>query len=90
MLLGISVALPLYVYRVRGIWLVLAAGLFCMAFAGLDEYHQSFVAGRTPALKDVAIDSAGSVTGIYITRIFGFIGRKTLFAPLSMERRRKR
>ncbi len=90
MLLGISVALPLYVYRVRGFWLVLAAGFFCVAFAGLDEYHQMFVAGRSPALKDVLIDSAGSITGIYITRICGFIGRKTVFAPLAMERRRKR
>lgn len=90
MLLGISVALPLYVYRVRGFWLVLAAGLFCMAFAGLDEYHQTFVAGRTPALRDVLIDSAGSITGIYVTRICGFVGRKTIFAPLSMEHRKRR
>ncbi|MDO4291588.1 MAG: VanZ family protein [Eubacteriales bacterium] len=88
-LLGMSVALPLYVYRLRGFWLVLAAGFFCAAFAGLDEYHQSFVAGRTPSLRDVAIDTAGSLTGIYFTRVFGFIGRKTVFAPLSLERRRK-
>ena len=64
MLLGISVALPLYVYRVRGFWLVLAAGFFCVAFAGLDEYHQMFVAGRSPALKDVLIDSAGSIEAV--------------------------
>ena len=75
-LLGLTLSLPLYVYRLRGFWLVLAAGLFCAGFAGLDEYHQ--------------IDTAGSITGIYMTRIIGFIGRKTIFAPLSMEKRRER
>ena len=76
LLLGLTLSLPLYVYRLRGFWLVLAAGLFCAGFAGLDEYHQMFV--------------AGSITGIYMTRIIGFIGRKTIFAPLSMEKRRER
>ena len=80
-LLGLTLSLPLYVYRLRGFWLVLAAGLFCAGFA---------VAGRSPALRDVAIDTAGSITGIYMTRIIGFIGRKTIFAPLSMEKRRER
>lgn len=45
-LLAVSVSFPLYVYGVRGIWLLLLAGGFCVGFAALDEYHQSFVAGR--------------------------------------------
>ena len=89
-LLPVSVALPLYVYRLRGFWLVLAAGLFCVCFAGLDEYHQSFISGRSPSLRDVGIDSIGVFIGIYTTRILGFIGRKTIFAPLSMEKRRQK
>ena len=88
-LLAVCVALPLYVYRLRGFWLVLAAGLFCICFAGLDEYHQSFISGRSPSLRDVGIDSIGIFAGIYFTRIFGFLGRKTIFAPLSMEKRRR-
>ncbi len=84
-LLAVSVALPLYVYRVRGFWLLLVAGIFCVGFAGLDEYHQSFVSGRSASLRDVGIDSIGIFAGIYITRIFGFIGRKTIFAPLSLQ-----
>ena len=88
-LLAVCVALPLYVYRLRGFWLVLAAGLFCVCFAGLDEYHQSFISGRSPSLRDVGIDSIGIFAGIYFTRIFGFLGRKTIFAPLSMEKRRR-
>ncbi|MBO5451570.1 MAG: VanZ family protein [Lachnospiraceae bacterium] len=85
-LLAVSVAFPLYVYGMRGIWLVLFAGAFCVGFAYLDEYHQSFIAGRTPSKKDVMIDSAGAILGIFVTRIFGFIGRKTIFAPLAKSR----
>ena len=84
--LAVSIALPLYVYRLRGFWLVLAAGFFCVAFAGLDEYHQTFVPGRSGSLRDVLIDSIGIFTGIYFTRIIGFIGRKTIFAPLSLKK----
>ena len=85
-LLAASVALPLYVYRIRGLWLVLTAGVFCVAFAFLDEYHQSFVPGRSASLRDVAVDSIGILIGIYVTRIGGFIGRKTIFSPLSLSR----
>ena len=81
-----TVALPLYVYGVRGFALVFLAGLFCFGFACLDEYHQSFVAGRTPSKRDVMIDTCGSLIGIYITRIISFIGRKTIFAPLAKSR----
>ncbi len=85
-LLAVSVAFPLYVYGVRGIWLVLSAGLFCVGFACLDEYHQSFSAGRTPQKRDVAIDSVGVLFGIIVTRIVGWTGRMTIFRPLSNHR----
>jgi VanZ family protein len=85
-LLAVSVAFPLYVYGMRGMWLVIFAGAFCVGFACLDEYHQSFVAGRTPSKRDVVIDSCGAFLGIFITRILGFIGRKTIFAPLARKR----
>ena len=87
-LLAVSVALPLYVYRLRGFLLVLVAGLFCVAFAGLDEYHQSFISGRSPSIRDVGIDSIGIFFGIYCTRIGGFLGRMTVFAPLSLSKKR--
>lgn len=86
MILAISVAFPLYVYGMRGIWLMLFAGAFCVGFACLDEYRQSFSLGRTPSKKDVLIDSFGVFVGILITRIVGFIGRKTIFAPLAKRR----
>lgn len=89
-ILAVTVAFPLYVYRVRGMKLVLIAGIFCVGFAGMDEYHQMFVAGRGPSVKDVAIDSIGVLPGILLVRMTGFIGRKTIFKPLALEKGGKR
>ena len=69
-LLAIAISFPLYVYGVRGIWLMLLAGIVCVGFAGLDEYHQSFVDARTPAVKDVGIDSIGAFIGILLVQAF--------------------
>lgn len=89
--LAVTSALPLYVYRIRGFFLFLTGGIFCLLFAFLDEYHQSFVVGRGPSLKDVGIDSIGIVLGLFAAQLACFIGRKTIFKPLSLEKyRRKR
>lgn len=85
-LLAITIALPLYVYRLRGIWLVITAGILCVGFAALDELHQHFVSGRSCSVRDVVIDSCGSLAGILFVRIFGYIGRKTIFEPLGRHR----
>lgn len=67
-LLAIAISFPLYVYGVRGIWLILLAGAICVGFAGFDEYHQSFVADRGPSVRDVGIDSIGITAGILLVR----------------------
>ncbi len=85
-LLAVSIALPLYVYGMRGIALMLVAGAICVGFACLDEYHQSFVAGRGPSKRDVMIDSIGIFAGIILTRTVGWTGRKTIFRPLAEKR----
>lgn len=36
-LLAVSIAVPLYVYGIRGMWLVLIAGILCVSYAALDE-----------------------------------------------------
>lgn len=38
--------------------------LFSALYAASDEFHQSFVPGRGPALSDVLLDSAGALCGI--------------------------
>lgn len=76
-LLAVAVSFPLYVYGVRGIWLILTAGFICVAFAAGDEFHQSFVADRGPSVRDVMIDSAGAGIGILFVQIFCW----TILAP---------
>ena len=88
-LLAVSVAFPLYVYGMHGILLVLVCGLFCVAFACSDEYHQSLVAGRAASVRDVYIDSAGILLGILLVRIIGWTGRMTLFRPSREEAARQ-
>lgn len=86
-LLAITVSFPLYVYRVRGLWLMLLAGIICVGFAGLDEYHQSFVAGRGPSLRDVGIDSIGAFIGILLVQLFCW---STLHDPGQRRKNKRR
>ena len=86
-LLAVAISFPLYVYRIRGFWLFLLAGIFCVGFAGLDEYHQSFVGGRTPAVKDVCIDSTGALIGILLVQAFCW---SVLNNPNKKKKKRKR
>jgi VanZ family protein len=75
-LLAITLALPLYVYGVRGLWLFITIGLICVFYASTDEFHQKFVSGRGPSVKDVLIDSSGAMLGIIFVKLFGHITRK--------------
>ncbi|EGB91449.1 acetobutylicum phosphotransbutyrylase [Clostridium sp. D5] len=86
-ILAVAVSLPFYVYGLRGFGLMLVAGLICVGFACGDEYHQSFVDGRGPSVKDVGIDSIGVFFGIIAVRICCW----TILAPArTMERERRR
>ena len=86
-LLAVSLSFPLYVYGVRGIWLLILSGSFCVCFAALDEYHQSFVAGRGPSVRDVGIDSIGVTVGVLLVQMLCFLGRVTVFRPLAKNKR---
>lgn len=90
--LAVTVAFPLYVYKIRGIFLIILGELLCVGVAYLDEYTQSFVLGRNPSSRDVLIDSAGAFCGILVAWIICYIGRKTVFKCLSLEdyRRKKK
>lgn len=59
-----STALPLLVYRVPNRFRRLGAPLFCALVAASDEFHQSLVPGRTPALRDVGIDMLGALLAL--------------------------
>ncbi len=42
------------------------AFLISLVYAISDEYHQSFVPGREPRIRDVVIDSMGALFAIYL------------------------
>ncbi len=88
-LLAIAVSFPLYVYGVRGIFLMLLAGVICVAYACGDEYHQSMVSGRAASGRDVLIDSIGIFFGVILTRLIGWSGRMAITGP-AYERRQKK
>lgn len=89
-LLAVAVSFPLYVYGIRGILLMLLAGLICVGYACGDEYHQSFVAGRSPSPRDVGIDSIGVFIGIILVRLLGWSARVSVTGPRLERKQRKR
>ena len=84
-MLAVAVSFPFYVYGLRGFPLMLVAGFICVAFAAGDEYHQSFVAGRGPSVKDVGIDSIGAFFGIMTVQIICWV----FLAPARSARRQE-
>jgi len=50
-------------------WALLAV-LVVAGYASLDEFHQSFVPGRTPAVWDVVIDTTGGVAAQLTAALF--------------------
>ena len=89
-LLAIAVSFPLYVYGLRGILLMLLAGMICVGFACADEYHQSFVLGRASSRRGVVIDSIGVFFGVILTRLIGWSGRMAITGPVYERRQNRR
>ena len=87
-LLGITLTIPLYTYRIRKLWLPLVAESICVLYALSDEYHQTFSYGRSPQLSDVGIDAAGALAGILFGWLICWILARTVFAPLSLQKER--
>ena len=88
-LLAVAVSFPLYVYGVRGLFLMLLAGIICLAYACGDEYHQAMVAGRYASPRDVGIDSIGITAGVILVRLLCWSGRMAITGP-RYERRQKK
>lgn len=64
LILGILIVLFLLSFNKYKIWLCLFSScLFSFFYASLDEYHQTFVAGRGGRITDIIIDSTGAIVG---------------------------
>ncbi len=54
----------------------LAAWALAVGYAMSDELHQSFTRTREGSLRDVAIDSAGALFGLFVIWLFGRVFRR--------------
>lgn len=42
-------------------------------YACSDEFHQTFVKGRSGEIRDIVIDTLGGLTGVLLIKLFGII-----------------
>ncbi|WP_422484695.1 VanZ family protein [Gudongella sp. DL1XJH-153] len=68
-ILGLLQINALYVNGLGGRKAFITALAICFLYAVSDEFHQTFVPGRSGELRDVIIDSMGSLTAIGIYTI---------------------
>lgn len=57
----------IYIKDKRNIYMAL---ILTVGYACSDEFHQMFVPGRGPAIKDVLIDTSGGIFGIILTKLY--------------------
>ena len=62
-ILGILILNLLYQYNFKN--KVLIGIVICIIYSCSDEFHQLFIPGRSGELRDVFIDSMGSIVGIF-------------------------
>jgi VanZ family protein len=55
-------------------WALLTV-LIVAGYASLDEFHQSFVPGRTPAVSDVLIDTIGGAAAQFAAWLWMLLGK---------------
>ena len=63
-ILGILVLHTLKLFFTLRYSVILLAFIISLMYAITDEFHQTFIPGRSGELRDVLVDSAGSFTGI--------------------------
>jgi VanZ family protein len=51
----------------------LLAFVICCVFAGTDEWHQTFVSGRSGQLRDVLIDSGGALLAVLCCALAAYL-----------------
>lgn len=64
LILGILMINCLKDYKINKLYLV--SILLCIIYSMLDEFHQTFINGRSGEIQDILIDTIGIITGILI------------------------
>ena len=63
-ILGFLLVGALEIRHLGILWLV--AWMIAIAYAGTDEFHQTFVPGRIGELRDVCVDGVGALIGVTV------------------------
>lgn len=63
LVLGVLVINLLMEYNIKHV--ILVSLIVCLLYSVSDEIHQLFIDGRSGELRDIIIDSSGSLLGIY-------------------------
>lgn len=80
-LLSCAIALHFLAMGKEGVRLWLIPTALSALYASTDEYHQTFISGRSGQFRDVLIDSAGAATGAFV-----FLFIITLFFHIQKRR----
>lgn len=71
--LGVLIITTLIKTGGRGLRAYILAISFCIFYAVLDEFHQTFVLGRGAQISDVLIDTIGAIWGIGVYWTYNFL-----------------
>jgi len=75
-MLAAALAWPLRKSGLKGYRLAVASIGLAAIYAMTDEFHQTFVPGRSGELKDVGIDTVGALIGYSIFSLIRRIGKR--------------
>ncbi|OCB00911.1 VanZ family protein [Clostridium beijerinckii] len=64
MVLGILVSAALFSYNKNGKGMIIYILFICLFYAVTDEFHQSFIPGRTSLVSDILVDFMGAMIGL--------------------------
>jgi VanZ family protein len=70
LILAIVVSTLLFSFNVKGKSALIYIMFICLFYAVTDEFHQSFVQGRTSLVSDILIDFLGSLIGTAVFYLF--------------------
>lgn len=64
MVLAIFVSCMFFYFNKRGKGIIIYVLFICLLYAVTDEFHQSFVPGRTSLVSDILVDFGGALIGL--------------------------
>ena len=63
-LLAVAIAFHFFVHGLTGMRLLLLSVTLSAVYAATDEFHQTFIPGRSGQFRDVMIDTSGATAGM--------------------------